>query len=216
LHYGIIGFLAGLVSGLTGAVGLLFNRFYLKIGLTKEQIIATRAVNEVCLHLIKLALYILMGIWSGQALLLGLAIALASVVSAATIKYILPLFSERLFSKIAYASMAVSGAFLLFSTTSDIMNTNNFSLTSHSFEDGYEAVLALNDGHFSLEYTNGEFPEIERAVTYNELPDHLKSKYDNLALIYKNIEMERVYTLKGSYEYEVYCYKNDKRYKLKL
>lgn len=216
LRYGIIGFLAGLVSGLTGAVGLLFNRFYLKLGLSKEQIIATRAVNEVCLHFIKLALYIFMGIWSGRALLLGIAIALASVVSAATIKYILPLLSEKLFSKIAYGSMAVSGAFLLFSTTSDIMNTNNFSLASHSYEDGYEAVLAWNNGHFSLEYSKGEFPEVERAVTYSELPEHLKNKYDNLTLVYQNIEIEKVYSIKGNCQYEVYGYINNRRYKLKL
>ena len=216
LRYGIIGFLAGLVSGLTGAVGLLFNRFYLKIGLSKEQIIATRAANEVCLHFIKLVLYIALGIWSGKAFLLGIAIALASIVSATTIKYILPLLSERLFSKIAYTSMALSGAFLLFSTTSDIMNSNNFSLTSHSYEDGYDAVLAWNDGHFSLEYSDGEFPEIERAVTYNELPHHLKSKYDNLALVYHNIELEQVYNIKDNCEYEVYGYKNNRRYKLKL
>jgi uncharacterized membrane protein YfcA len=32
----IIGFLAGFVSGITGAVGLLFNRFYLKFGLKRR------------------------------------------------------------------------------------------------------------------------------------------------------------------------------------
>ena len=50
----IIGFLAGALSGLTGAVGLLFNKFYLRHGLTKDQIIATRAANEITLHLIKI------------------------------------------------------------------------------------------------------------------------------------------------------------------
>jgi uncharacterized membrane protein YfcA len=34
----IIGFLAGFVSGITGAVGLLFNRFYLKFGLKKKKL----------------------------------------------------------------------------------------------------------------------------------------------------------------------------------
>ncbi|CAA7390983.1 sulfite exporter TauE/SafE family protein [Chryseobacterium fistulae] len=43
----IIGFLAGFISGITGAIGLLFNRFYLRFGLKKEEIIATRAANEV-------------------------------------------------------------------------------------------------------------------------------------------------------------------------
>jgi uncharacterized membrane protein YfcA len=40
----LIGFSAGFISGITGAVGLLFNRFYLKFGLKKE-IVATRAAK---------------------------------------------------------------------------------------------------------------------------------------------------------------------------
>ncbi|MEG0696276.1 MAG: sulfite exporter TauE/SafE family protein, partial [Algoriella sp.] len=90
----IIGFLAGFVSGITGAIGLLFNRFYLKYGLTKEEIIATRAANEIILHLIKLVIYIILGLYSKNALLLGLTIAMASVVSAYTVKYILPFMSD--------------------------------------------------------------------------------------------------------------------------
>jgi len=31
----LVGFFAGFVSGITGTIGLLFNRFYLRYGLTK-------------------------------------------------------------------------------------------------------------------------------------------------------------------------------------
>ena len=44
-YLAVIGTAAGFVSGLTGAVGLLFNRFYLLFGLSKEQILATMAAN---------------------------------------------------------------------------------------------------------------------------------------------------------------------------
>ena len=54
-----IGFAAGFLSGFTGAVGLLFNRFYLRYGLSKEEIIATRAANEIILRLVKIVLYFL-------------------------------------------------------------------------------------------------------------------------------------------------------------
>ena len=57
-----IGFSAGFLSGLTGAVGLLFNRFYLRYDLTKEEIVATRAANEIILHLVKITLYFLFGL----------------------------------------------------------------------------------------------------------------------------------------------------------
>lgn len=95
----IIGFLAGFVSGITGAIGLLFNRFYLKFGLSKEEIVATRAANEVFLHLIKLMIYISLGLYSNLALCLGLAIAAATIFSSYTVKFILPYLSENIFKK---------------------------------------------------------------------------------------------------------------------
>ena len=67
-YLAIIGAAAGFVSGLTGAVGLLFNRFYLRYGLQKEEIVATRAANEVLLHVVKLALYSSFGLLTGKAL----------------------------------------------------------------------------------------------------------------------------------------------------
>jgi hypothetical protein len=58
----LVGFFAGFVSGVTGAIELLFNRFYLRYRLTKEEIVATRAASEIFLHLIKLVSYILLGL----------------------------------------------------------------------------------------------------------------------------------------------------------
>ncbi|WP_435523770.1 TSUP family transporter [Chryseobacterium indoltheticum] len=104
----IIGFCAGLVSGITGAIGLLFNRFYLRFGLTKEEIVATRAINEVFLHLIKLIIYISLGLYSDAALWLGLTIAVGTVISSFTVKYILPYLSEFVFKKIGYGAMVFS------------------------------------------------------------------------------------------------------------
>jgi uncharacterized protein len=43
----LIGFLAGFISALTGAVGVLFNRVYFRCGLDKEEVVATRAANEI-------------------------------------------------------------------------------------------------------------------------------------------------------------------------
>jgi uncharacterized membrane protein YfcA len=62
----IVGFFAGFISGITGAIGLLFNRFYLRYGLTKEEIVATRAANEIFLHSIKLIIYLILGLYSSM------------------------------------------------------------------------------------------------------------------------------------------------------
>jgi hypothetical protein len=63
-----VGFFAGFISGVTGAIGLIFNRFYLRYGLSKEKILATRAANEILLHAIKLVIYLLLGLYSKNAL----------------------------------------------------------------------------------------------------------------------------------------------------
>jgi uncharacterized membrane protein YfcA len=77
----IIGFLAGFLSGLTGAVGLLFNRFYLRYGLSKEEIVATRAANELILHVIKLCLYFSFGLITTKVVGIGCTIAIAGFLS---------------------------------------------------------------------------------------------------------------------------------------
>lgn len=90
----VIGAAAGFVSGLTGAVGLLFNRFYLRYGMKKEEIAATRAANEVTLHAVKLVLYASFGLLTSQALTLGGLIAVAAMASSWGMKWLLPRLSE--------------------------------------------------------------------------------------------------------------------------
>jgi uncharacterized membrane protein YfcA len=98
----IIGFLAGFLSGLTGAVGLLFNRFYLRYGMDKEEIVATRAANEMILHLIKLSLYVSFGLLPGKVIITGIAIASAGLFSSWFMKWGLSSISELFFRRIGY------------------------------------------------------------------------------------------------------------------
>lgn len=46
---------------LHGAVGVIFNRAYYRMGLSKDEIVATRAMNEVLLHVLKIGLYAIFG-----------------------------------------------------------------------------------------------------------------------------------------------------------
>src|SRR5690606_2159023 len=115
------------VSGVTGAIGLLFNRFYLRYGLTKEEIVATRAANEIFLHLVKLIIYVFLGLYSKTALWLGIAIAIGAVISSLTVKYILPYLSEYVFRKIGYGAMVISGIALFISTSQQILKHDKIS-----------------------------------------------------------------------------------------
>ena len=206
----LVGFLCGFVSGVIGAVGVLFNRFYLRYGLSKEEIIATRAANEVYLHVIKLVVYTSLDLYSEAALSLGLLIALAAVVSSFSIKFILPLISNFVFRKAGYGAMVASGFIMLFSTSSHIIEQDNLNFISQN--KGYENEVAISwrNSHFVLEYDvkDGKFG-IEWPVGYEDLPQDLKRYFDELKDQYDKILLEKVFRFQGVSSYEFYCYKND-------
>ncbi|UQB68481.1 sulfite exporter TauE/SafE family protein [Epilithonimonas zeae] len=201
----IIGFLAGFVSGITGAIGLLFNRFYLKFGLKKEEIVATRAANEVFLHLIKLVIYLSLGLYSNLALWLGLAIAVATIISSYTVKYILPYLSENLFRKIGYGAMVVAGITLLIGTSDKIIQQDQLGVTIAKSE----SVISWRSTDFVIEFAFDDGLEIERPIHTKELPNHLKTKYDSLKNHYEIIHLEKVFTFRKEPSYEFYCYKDN-------
>lgn len=211
----IIGFLAGFVSGITGAIGLLFNRFYLKYGLTKEEIIATRAANEIILHFIKLIIYIILGLYSKNALLLGITIAVASVVSAYTVKYILPFMSDFLFRKIGYGAMVISGVVLLISSSEKIINQDKVQLYTVAKGDKNETTLKWRNSDLVLEYALDDGLEIERPINPSELPKNLAQKYNQLLPKYDVIHLEKVFKI-GEEGYEFYCIKDKKLIKFEF
>lgn len=205
----VIGFFAGFISGITGAIGLLFNRFYLRFGLKKEEIVATRAANEVFLHLIKLIIYISLGLYSKTALWLGITIAIATIISSYTVKYILPYLSETLFRKIGYGAMVLSGILLLIGTSDKIIQQDNISLSTLHKSSETESIISWRNTDFIIEFAFNDGFEVERPIHPDELPNLLKEKYDDLIHQYDKIHVEKVFTFKQQPTYEFYCYKNN-------
>lgn len=211
----LIGFSAGFISGITGAVGLLFNRFYLRFGLKKEEIVATRAANEVFLHLIKLIIYISLGLYSNMALWLGIAIAVAAIVSSYTVKYILPHLSENLFKRIGYGAMVVSGITLMTSTSGKIIQQDQIAVNASSTIHKKVYTMSWRDTRMVLEYkAHGEI-EIEKSVRPEDLSGSLKEKYHTLMEHYDEVHIEKVYSLGKKTTHEFYCYKDNVLTKLK-
>ena len=209
----IVGFFAGFVSGITGAIGLLFNRFYLKYGLSKEEIVATRAANEIFLHLIKLIIYIALGLYSTTAIWLGVAIAVATIISSYTVKFILPHLSEFVFRKIGYGAMVISGISLLISTTGKIIKQDNFAISENKYA---ETTINWRDSNFVLEFAIDDGLEIERPITQDELPATLKEKYTELKSDYDKIYLEKVFKLGEDPTYEFNCFKDNKLSKFEI
>lgn len=212
----IVGFMAGFVSGITGAIGLLFNRFYFKFGLQKEEIVATRAANEVFLHLIKLTVYIVLGLYSNMALWLGLTIAAATVISSYTVRYILPYLSEHTFRKVGYGAMVVSGITLLVGTFDKIIRQDKLAFASVKNDVENESIISWRNMDLILEYSSNDGLEVERPIKPDELPLHLLAKYIVLIKKYDTIQLEKVFLMHKKPGYEFYCYKNKNLTKLEM
>ena len=212
----IIGFLAGFVSGITGAIGLLFNRFYLKLGLKKEEIVATRAANEVFLHFIKLLIYFSLGLFSKSAIYLGVIIAFATIISSLSIKFILPLISEHLFKKIGFAAMVISGFTLFWTASTKIIDQDNLRITSSKDEHKNYSTLTWRNSTVTFEYALNYGFEIEHHIKPHQLPQYALNKYHKINGQYDKIILEKVYSLGKKPSYEFNCYKNNQLTKIKV
>ena len=160
----LIGFSAGFLSGLTGAVGLIFNRFYLRYGLSKEQIVATRAANEIILHLVKIVLYFLFGLITTNVIYIGIVVALSAVLSSWSMKWILPKLSETLFKKIGYFAMVISGFGMLSQSGSDLVTANNVTVDTLIKDKGLESKLQWQNANYALEFSYDEGFEFEQVI----------------------------------------------------
>lgn len=204
----LIGFLAGFLSGLTGAVGLIFNKFYLRYGLSKEEIVATRAANEIILHLLKIVLYTLFGLITIKVVSIGIVVALSAVASSVSMKWILPKLSETHFKKIGYLAMFFSGIMMLTNSTSSLLEQNNGQLSSKPIAKGLETKLQWQSSNFALEFTYDEGFEFELAIPIEQLT----TEKQELVLAEwpeaDKIIVEEVYSLEPR-AFEAYYFKNN-------
>lgn len=205
----IIGFLAGFLSGLTGAVGLLFNKFYLRHGLNKEEIIATRAANEIVLHLVKIVLYALFGLITKQVILIGLMISLAAFLSAFFMKRVLPFVSELLFKRIGYLAMVLSGVFMLSQATRNLMHLNDGAVSFSLVSKGIESKLQWKSASYSLEFKYDEGFEFEQVVTLKDLSEAQQRIVIQEQKGADKFMLEVVHSARST-SYEVYYFVNGK------
>jgi uncharacterized protein len=205
----IVGFLAGFLSGLTGAVGLLFNRFYFRYGLNKEEIIATRAANEILLHLVKFILYACLGLLSLNVLWTGLTIALSAVCSSFIVKNVLPFFSELAFRRIGYGAMVFSGLLLLAQSGETLFTLNKAEMRSIISTDGLETKLKWQNANYTLEFSYDEGFIFEQVIPFEELPSSKKAIVTSQKADADKIIIEVVYKI-GPASYEAYFFKHGK------
>lgn len=205
----VIGFFAGFLSGFTGAVGLLFNKFYLQYGLSKEEIVATRAANEIILHLIKIVLYICFGLITSDAINIGVLVAISALLSTWTMKWILPRIKDGFFKRIGYGAMVFSGFVMLGQSGTSALRLNNADLSSRPISNGIEARLQWQKSGYTLEFTYDEGFEFEQVIPLTELSKSQQNLVLQQGTNSDKVIIEAVYNI-GSASYEAYYFKSNK------
>ncbi|TYQ26885.1 sulfite exporter TauE/SafE family protein [Pseudanabaena sp. UWO311] len=107
------GFLKAYVSGLVGTTGPVLNPFYLRYGLVKEKMLATKATHMTIIHLVKILTYGALAAMSKEQVIAGLAIGLAAIPANLIGKALLKLMSPHQFRQVVLAFMAVGGIWML-------------------------------------------------------------------------------------------------------
>ncbi|MBF9144538.1 sulfite exporter TauE/SafE family protein [Hymenobacter properus] len=203
LKLGALGFLAGFLSGLTGAVGLLFNKFYFRYGLSRDAVIATRAANELLLHFIKLALYLWLGLLTTAAWQAGATVAVGAVMATAGTKRLVRYLPEQAFRRIGYAAMVLSGAFMLSSAGAELRETKNLRASAALLGDDLEITGWWHSGSLTLELELDESPAIEQPVALADLPPDVQAAIVRLQQGRPILKIEEVWKLHTHY-YELY------------
>ena len=211
----LIGGAAGFVSGLTGAVGLIFNRFYLQYGLSKDQVIATRAANEIILHLIKLVLYGLFGLLTPEVWAIGGCIGAAALLATWLARKVLPYLSESLFRRTGYAAMVLSGVLMCGNAGAALADRHQIALQTNSTRHGFQSQLDWQDARMTLEFKYKKGFEFEQVIPWTSLPDDRKAMTLAWMEGADHIVVEEVRTFKKR-SYELYVYRGDQLSKHKF
>ena len=169
-HLAVTGFAAGFLSGLTGAVGVLFNSFYFRHGLTRDQVIATRAANELLLHVIKLALYLALGLLTRPVWLTGAAVALGALLATAVARRVVRHLPERAFQRLGYAAMVVSGLFMLGSSVQRLRRSHDLGIGVTTESGEVELSGWWSGGSVTLEWEMRGGLAVEHQVRPEDLP----------------------------------------------
>lgn len=203
LKLAALGFMAGFLSGLTGAVGLLFNKFYFRYGLSRDEVIATRAANELLLHVIKLILYFGLGLLTGPAWQAGAVVAVGALLATAGTKRLLRYLPEDAFRRIGYAAMVLSGGFMLFTAAQELRSTENLRASTAFIGSDLEITGWWRSRSLTLELEMDESPAIEQQITLRDLPLILQATVDRMQRNQRIVKVEEVWKFDEHY-YELY------------
>ncbi len=199
-----VGAAAGFLSGLTGAVGVLFNRFYFSYGLSKQEIVATRATNEVLIHIAKLVVYGSLGLIDGRVLTIGFIVAGAAVLSSLVLKPLLHKVPHEAFVKVGYAAMVGSGIVLLSSALSRVVREEKVEFDYGLILRGADAKVRWRESSLAIELEYDDGLEVEVDIDPDSLTDAQKTVVARENPGGASILLEAVFSFEGHYHEAYY------------
>jgi uncharacterized membrane protein YfcA len=109
-----LGAVVAFISGIVGAIGPVYNPFLISYGLTKENLIATKAFNSFVMQAIKVIAYSSFGAMNGDILIYGLCIGIGGAIGVILAKRHLLNMDNALFKKIMYIFMPLLGCVFIY------------------------------------------------------------------------------------------------------
>ena len=108
-----IGLLVGILGTFTGGMGPILNPFLLNAGITKEQLIGTKAAQSFFVGLTQVGSYWAFGLLHNNLLGYGLAIAIGAIVGTLIGKRSLAKINAVQFKKLTILFMVISGVVMV-------------------------------------------------------------------------------------------------------
>ena len=116
-----VGFIYAFLSGLLGSSGPILNPLYLNYGLLKEDMIATKSINVLVVHVAKMFTYAAAGALSWPYLLYGLIMGIAAFPGNWLGQIALKQMSEERFRQFVFGFVAFSGMLILWEQRSFLL-----------------------------------------------------------------------------------------------
>ena len=109
-----LGLVVAFISGIVGAIGPVYNPFLISYGLTKEDLVATKAFNSFVMQALKLITYGSFGALTQEIMVIGLCLGIGGALGVTLAKKYLLKMDKALFKKIMYIFMPLLGCMFIY------------------------------------------------------------------------------------------------------
>jgi len=120
-HFIPLGFIVSIVGTFTGGIGPVLNPFYLNAGITKEELVGTKAANSFFLGIAQISSYTFFGLLTTELWIYGIALGIGATFGNLIGKKLLFKMKNSTFRKLAIIIMVLSGFLLLVKAVSSIL-----------------------------------------------------------------------------------------------